>query len=230
MFTVFSLQAQKKREVKPMVGPAYRGTTVSVDVLSPFMGLAVNKSVFNLQAIADVNIYNRFFPTFEFGYGSIDQTIENGATYAASAPYWRIGMDFNITGIPDKADKPALLRHYGYLGLRYGMSVVDYHMTNVPYYDYFWQEQATTNFSGIATYAGWAELIAGVKLDMVSGFTMGWSVSYKGLLHTSAPSKNYVWYVPGYGKSATTNFTCRYSIGYTFYYKKKEIKQPIIQP
>lgn len=223
---VLPLSAQKKKEKRILLDPAFRGFSVNFDIASPFMGLAVDKSVVNLEAFADVNLYNIFFPVFEIGYGSINKTIENGANYSASAPFWRIGMDFNIIGVPDTKYEIKRLKHYGYLGLRYGMSIVDYHMTNIPYYDDYWNEPLTANLSGIGTYAGWMEIVGGIRIDIISGLTMGWSARVRMLYHNAAPSKEMMWYTPGFGTVGGAKFNFTYSIGYTFFTARKHLNKP----
>ena len=66
-------------------------------------------------------------------------------------------------------------------------------------------------------YAGWMEVLGGVRVDLFKGLTLGWSIRLKTFLHTSAPDKSYVWYVPGYGKSSGMGVMFNYTIGYTFY-------------
>lgn len=227
---ILPLQAQKKREKRVLLDPAFRGFSVNFDIASPFMGLVFDKNVVNVEAFADVNLYNIFFPVFEIGYGSIDQTIVNGANYSASAPFWRIGMDFNIIGVPDTKYEIGHLKHYAYAGVRYGMSIIDYHMSDVPYYDDFWNEPQLFNYSGIGTYTGWLELVGGIRIDVAYGLTMGWSVRFRSLFHTSAPGKEYLWYVPGYGNASKTNFNFTYSIGYTFFTAKKHMNKAIVNP
>ena len=74
-------------------------------------------------------------------------------------------------------------------------------------------------------YAGWAELVAGVRVNMAKGFTMGWNIRLGLLSHTSKSSlKNQLWYIPGFGKNNTVNVMFNYTFGYTFNYDNKKLK------
>ncbi len=202
----------------------YNGWSAHADIASPLMGLAVNKGVLTGEAGVDVNLSNRFFPTLEMGYGAVNAQVTNGSTYSAAAPFGRLGMNFNLLKTKDKEGNMKLHRNYAYLGLRYGISLVDYQLANVPITRGYWDENQLLSWNGKNAYAGWGEVVAGVRVDMAKGFTMGWSIRMKLFLHTSLDEKQTLWYVPGYGNSSGNTFTLNYTLGYTYYTKAERSK------
>ena len=218
--------AQDKVATKPQKESeiTYNGWSAHADIASPLMGLAVDKSIVTAEAAVDVNLSNRFFPTLEMGYGAVSTQMTNGSTYSATAPFARLGMNFNLLKTKDKEGNMKPHCNYAYLGLRYGISLVDYQLANVPITSGYWGENQLLSWNGKNAYAGWGEVVAGVRVDMAKGFTMGWSIRMKLFLHTSLDEKQTLWYVPGYGNSSGNTFTLNYTLGYTYYTKAERSK------
>ena len=65
-----SQQQPKKREKKlpEVTYPLMNGIDVGVDILSPALK-AFGSDFMTAEAMVDVNLYNRYFPTVELGYG-----------------------------------------------------------------------------------------------------------------------------------------------------------------
>ena len=86
------LHAQEEEKAEM---PFYQGTMVGVDVAG-LVGKALGGAYASSEALVTVNLQNRFFPTLEAGYGTIDTTDdETDIYYKAAAPYMRIGLDYN---------------------------------------------------------------------------------------------------------------------------------------
>ena len=90
-------------------------------------------------------------------------------------------------------------------------------ISNIFINDSYWGTSSVYDSRNNLDYAGWLELVGGVRVDIFNGLTLGWSIRMKTLLHTSAADKTFVWYVPGYGKSSGMGVMFNYTIGYTFY-------------
>ena len=68
------------------------------------------------EAQLRVNLKDKFFPVVEVGYGTADaDEVTTGLKYKTSAPYARVGMDFNIAR--NKHDDYRI-----YVGARYAMT------------------------------------------------------------------------------------------------------------
>lgn len=196
--------------------PVFRGVSLHVDVASPLMVLGYGQ-IFNLELQADVNLYRRIYPIIEAGFTSVRHEVSSGATYSSSAPFFRVGINYGLLK-PFKDDGSSRsVRSYPFAGIRYAFSPMNYNITGLTVNDPYWGTSQEVSFRNLSVYSGWLEIVAGVRVDIFKGLTMGWSVRLKTLLHTTAPDKAYLWYVPGYGRSGEATFGFNYTIGYTFY-------------
>lgn len=202
--------------------PVFQGFSVHADLLSPVMNLVHGKQVYGAEGQFDVNLYNRLFPIFEFGYADATQVMEEGYTYKTNAPYFRFGINYGLLKPFKKNGKHRSLDCYPYIGVRYGMAFMNYHISGMSIESGYWGGSEPAQFDKNFVYSGWAEIVAGVRMNLYKGLTMGWSVRFRTLLHTTAGGKNYVHYVPGYGKSDGAAFTFNYTIGYTFKQSRKQ--------
>ncbi|MCQ2343468.1 MAG: DUF6048 family protein [Paludibacteraceae bacterium] len=210
----------RKKEADPNYErPVFQGFSAHVDLLTPAMNLIFGK-VYGTEVTFDLNLYNRLFPLIEIGYSDVEQTLASNITYKTNAPYLRFGINYGILRPINKAGKRRLLDCYPYVGARYGMAFMNYEYKNVEIRDEYWGGMTTTEYSKPFVYSGWLEIVAGVRMNLAAGFTMGWAFRFRTAVHTSAETKAYTWYIPGYGKSDGSSFTFSYTIGYTYKVKK----------
>ena len=188
----------------------YRGTSVGLEIAgigSHFLG----SDILNTEIQGQSNLLNKYFPVFEFGIGKTDST--NDGTdihYKTSAPYFRIGMDYNF--MSKKPHLPGILLG----GLRYGFSSFKYDVEGPTMTD--------PNFGGVTevpfSYIGqkctaqWVEAVVGLKVKIFKGFCMGWNARYKKKLSFSKNENTEPWYVPGFGKNSGSSFNLSYYLIY----------------
>jgi len=188
--------------------PLYQGTMVGIDVA----GLAskvLGSDITSTEASVMVNLKNRFFPIAELGFGSIKTTNdETGIYYKTSAPFFRIGMDYNVF-----YQKPYLPGYFT-LGLRYGFSAFEYDLVAPPLTDPNWGNTSIpVSYEGVKTNVGWAELAVGLKANVFKRLYMGFSVRYRSRLSMKKNENSEPYYTPGFGKGKT-NFGLTYNIVY----------------
>lgn len=218
----------KTNTPKQFTKPVFRGLSVHYDIASPIMGLIYGK-IDNYEIQFDVNLYRRIYPTLEIGFSSVDKTLSTGTRYRTNAPFFRIGLNYGLLK-PFKNDGSIRnVKSYPFIGLRYCFSPMNYQISDLVISDPYWGTSETVGFSESLIYSGWIDIVGGVRIDIYKGLTMGWSVRFKTGLHTTAPDKSYLWYVPGYGKSSSSSFAFSYTIGYTFFTKEKNNKKDIKQ-
>lgn len=100
--------------------PLYQGTSIGIEIAGAG-GYLLGSDMLSSEIILQTNLKNRFLPVIEVGYGKTDVINDaNDMHYKTSAPYFRIGMDYNVF-----YQKP-YLPGYLYVGLRYGMSSFSY--------------------------------------------------------------------------------------------------------
>ena len=162
---------------------------------------------------ADVSLWNWLFPVVEAGIGYADATPENkNFTYKVSPSFYcKLGVNYNFLykSNPD---------YQLYLGLRAGMSNFGWSARNVTVNSDYWQESQKFNLTGMRSTAFWGEVLAGIKVKIVGGFSLGWNVRWRvpfsigkakpgGLpdgmeaLRISKP-----WFIPGYGGYSAITF------------------------
>ncbi|MDR0828755.1 MAG: DUF6048 family protein [Prevotellaceae bacterium] len=222
-------EPEREKEVKSSYkGVAYRGFSLHADIAAPIMEKLILKNALAFEIQADVNLYDKIFPIFEVGFGTINSTLNNGSSYKTASPFFRIGLNYSLLKNINKDGTPKIIHSYPFLGLRYGFNILPYQIDNVQINSDYWGETQMVNFGEKAVFAGWGEIVGGVRIDIKNGFTMGWSVRAKMLFHASK-NKTQLWYVSGYGLTSGSNFSFNYTIGYTFKTKAEKEKANTIK-
>jgi hypothetical protein len=202
-------------KIKQFRGDVFRGLSVHADVASPIVSL-LGGYARSYEVQLDVNLYRRLFPIFEIGYATANKEAMSGIVYNTKAPFFRLGLNYNLLKPFGDDDKSRSVQCYPFVGVRYAMSPTLYNISNIVVDDPYWGTSHVRDFHDV-DYVGWVEVVGGVRVDLFKGLTLGWSIRLKTLLHTSASNKAYVWYVPGYGKTSNMGVMFNYTIGYTFY-------------
>ena len=172
--------------------PLFRGFSVSFDVVGAAM-LAFSDHG-EIGGALRINLHDQWFPVFEAGIGRANHEKDKvtGITYKTSAPYFRIGMDWNF--LRNKHQSNRL-----YAGLRYAFTSykVDVIRDELP--DPVWQSKAGFGVEGLACSMHWAEIVVGIDARIYGPFHLGWDVRYRRrLVHKEGDLGN-TWYVPGFG-------------------------------
>ncbi len=230
LYSIISLSVVAQNDTTPIVrearnlytGEAYRAFSLHADIFSPVMGKILNNNIKTFELQADANIYDKFFPTIEAGMGEVATTGKNGQYYESSSPFLRIGMNYSLLNNAKKDGTPRLIRSYPFVGVRYGMGVFNYRMKNIPLNSDYWSYSTLYDFDGQNVYAGWLEIVGGIRVDIYKGFTMGWSVRIKTAFHSKDKTK--LWWTPGYGFTSGGQFAFNYTVGYTFRTKTERAK------
>lgn len=204
--------------------PLYNGMTVSVDLWG--IGSKVLGGDFlSSEVSVDVNLKNRFFPIVELGYGGTDAWNDNGTNYKTSAPYFRIGMNYNAL-FKKKFD------NFLFVGLRYGFTSFKYDVStlavNDPVYggiignpnqmDNVWGGSLPFDHKGMKGSMQWIEFCVGIRAHIWDRFYMGWGLRFKFRASSSTGTYGDPWYVPGFGKYASNNLGVTYTITYKLPY------------
>lgn len=189
--------------------PLYQGSSIGVEVAGA-IGHLLGGDVLSSEILLQSNFKNRFLPTLEIGYGKTDVTnTANDMHYKTAAPYFRIGMDYNVFYLK------TYLPGYLYVGLRYGMSSYTYNVSGPDMTDpNYGNITVPFNYTGISSTAHWAELVVGIKVKIYKNFCMGWSVRYKKKMSIGCNENAEPWYVPGFGKYGESSFNLNYNLIY----------------
>lgn len=191
-----------------MTYPLLESVAVGVNIWDPVMKM-LGQKYGGMDVWAELSLHNRYKPVIEFGMSTCDDTPDdmNYTFKSKLAPYFRIGMNYNIF----YNNSP----NYQFCaGVRYGFTPFSYQVTNVTVDEGYWDEPSHFDLPRQRTTAGFFELVASVKVMIVKHFSLGWSIKYHSLLHEGKAPYGKPMYIPGYGKRGNS-FTGSFSIIYT---------------
>lgn len=175
--------------------PLMAGISVSVDVAGAVMALATPYGQY--EAAARLNMKGRFFPTVEVGWGTSDHTNETSELhYKVNAPYFRLGMDYNVAKDVQSGNRI-------FVGLRYAFTSFKYDIDGPDIIDPVYGTITPFHFTGVKGGTQWAEVVAGLEAKVWGPLHLGWSVRYRMRLHNRRTDLDNAWYIPGYGKNDT---------------------------
>lgn len=217
-----SQQQKKKREktLPEVTYPLMNGIDVGVDVLGPVLKV-FGSDFMSAEAMVDVNLYNRYFPTVEVGFGGGKAINDYDVSIKSSAPYFRLGIDYNTFW--KKAHGNLLL-----VGLRYGFSTGKYDvvvpdMTNPEYTDgatqtnltdHIWGDTSNYVHEGMTHTMHWVEFTLGLRANVAKRIKMGLMLRIKYKLKASVDKYGDPYYIPGFGRYDSNNTGITYSIIY----------------
>lgn len=213
---IVNIQAQRKiienKDTTKQV-PFYNGFYVQADVASIIMSARSNKETYSYEAGIQVDIKHKYYPVIEAGFGSSDKTSLKNYEFTTSAPYARVGMDFNLLK-KKKDSKPT--NNLFLAGLRLGMSNFNYKISNLSVTDSYWGGSESVFTSNYNTTKFWWEIVAGVKVEVIKNIYMGWSARKRILITKDTEGDIFPYYIPGFGVNSTGNWGLNYTIGYHF--------------
>lgn len=182
----------KSRLLEKDTIPFFRGLSVSADLVG--IAQLTFGDYGQYEAALRLNFRDKYFPIIEVGYGKADaEDVATRLTYKTSAPYGRVGVDFNLL-----RDKHDVNRVYG--GLRYAYTNYKFDVSCPAITDPYWGETAEFKADGVECNYHWIEFVFGVDAKLWGPFRLGWSGRYKRRLIHDDGHIGRPWYVPGYGK------------------------------
>ena len=196
LFALSATAKEKKEKVPP--APVFCGAAVFADLSGPVMK-AVGSKFDQLEVGARLNFRDHFFPLCELGIGESDREGRNTSnTFHTRAPYFRVGMDYNLN---KKHNGNRLMA-----GLRYGFSSYKFDFANPDFTDEVWKKAVDFNFTDIQARTQWLEFSIGCETKLWSFVRLGWNLRYKARLHQSFGNYGAPYYTPGFGKNGNTTF------------------------
>jgi len=198
-----SLQPMKGQDTLRTYGP-----TLGLD-LARFVYYFSDPAIYGAEASVDVELFNRFYPVFELGYGNLSDSIST-SDYNSQGIYGRLGLDYNVLPPKDRS-----VHHSISLGLRYGTAVFQHKASNILVPSDYWGDFLIDDYENTLN-AHWLEIAGGLRAEVLPNLFLGWSVRYRILLNPDLDPQVSPLLIPGYGKG-TENRTI--GISYTLAYK-----------
>ena len=172
--------------------PFFRGFSVSFNLVGAAMTMWGDHG--EIGGALHVNLHDQWFPVFETGVGRANHEAEEPThiAYKTTAPFFRIGMDWNIL---KRKHQPNRL----YAGFRYAFTSykVDIIRDDLP--DPVWLSKTGFGVDGLACTMHWLEIVLGIDAKIFGPFHLGWDVRYKRRLASKEGDIGNTWYVPGFG-------------------------------
>jgi hypothetical protein len=193
LFSPLALGQSKKKAAPKEKAPLLSGVGVGIDVCGLAMK-AVGARFANMEICGRVGLKEKFFPIFEMGIG--DCTRNGGETtnvFSTRAPYWRIGVDYNIN---KKVNGNRFL-----VGMRYGFSRYKYDFYNPDFADPVYGIKAPLSLEGLNGNNQWLELCVGFETRLWSIVRLGYNIRYKSRTLQSVSELGEPYFVPGFGKN-----------------------------
>lgn len=186
----------KNKTVTDADVPLFNGLAVSVDLVGPVQMLISDYGQY--EAALRINLRDKYFPVFELGMGRADHDDDvTQISYKTSAPYARIGVDFNV--LKNKHDIYRL-----YAGVRYAFTSFKYDLSHPGVTDPVWGGTAEYSAKDVKCSYHWAEALIGVDAKIWGPIHLGWSLRYRSRLSYDDGDLGKSWYVPGFGKSGSS--------------------------
>lgn len=175
--------------------PLFAGVSVSVDLAGAVMAVACPYGQY--EASARINFKGRYFPVAEVGWGVSDHTNETSALhYKVQAPYFRLGMDYNVA-------KDVRSGNRIFIGVRYAFTSFKFDVDGPDMEDPVYGTSTPFRFSNLKGGSQWGEVVGGLEAKVWGPLHLGWSIRYRMRIHNRKPSIDNTWYIPGYGKNDT---------------------------
>ena len=195
---ILPAKAEKKKEYIPRA-PLFCGAAVYADLSGPVMK-ALDSKYNQLEVGARLNFRDHYFPLCELGIGECDREgRETNNHFHTRAPYFRVGMDYNVN---KKHNGNRLM-----IGLRYGFSGFQYDFSNPDFTDPIWGNTTQDfNLQGQKGRTHWLEFSVGCETKLWSFIRLGWNLRYKARLHQSVSEYGSPYYAPGFGKNGNSTF------------------------
>ena len=198
-------EGQKMFKLEKDSIPFFRGFAVSFDLVGPAKLMLSDYGEY--EGALRINLHDQWFPVFEMGIGRANHEDDEVThlTYKTTAPYFRLGMDWNI-----KKQKHDPYRIYA--GFRYAFTRYNCDILNSGLEDPVWKTKTEFGEEGVKCYQHWLEGVFGIDATIVGPFHLGWTVRYKRRLFHQEGNIGNSWYVPGFGLNDSDNMTVNFNV------------------
>lgn len=142
---------------------------------------------------ADYYLKNELYLAAEGGWGSSDVSY-NDLKYSTSNTFYRLGFNKVLLARENPTDWSGM-----FMGLRLAMAPIDRSAATYTITDSLWGN-SSGSLAGKSFNGYWAEITAGVRLDVYKGILAGWNIRGKFLLNGRTFSDLAPLYIAGYGR------------------------------
>lgn len=158
----------------------------------------------------DLQVRQNWFAIAEGGWNNSKINNSPKLVYHSSGYFWRIGFDYNLLKHDNINDNNLI---YG--GFRLGHANLSHSASSFQIADIYWGNvNGSIPLHDVA--ATWFEIAAGIKIEALKNFFIGWSVRERILLNSNINSQLTPYVIPGFGKG---NSKSAFDVNYSLYYR-----------
>lgn len=205
LLAAMPVDAQKLFKLEKDTIPLMRGFQVSFDLAGAAQ--LVLSDYGQYEGALRLNIHDQWFPIVELGYGKANHVDDEvtGLSYKTAAPYFRVGVDFNLLNKKHQANRL-------FAGFRYAHTSYKVDVWRHDLQDPVWKAPAFYEVHDVACYQHWAEIVLGLDAQIWGPAHLGWSVRYRQRLSHGEGDLGNSWYVPGYGTQDTSKLGATFNV------------------
>ena len=148
--------------------PLMRGFQVSFDLFG--FGMLQFSDYGQYEGALRLNLHDQWFPIVEVGYGIADHhdDLTTQINYRTEAPYFRLGMDFNLLKKKHQSNRLFAGFRYAYTSYK-----VDMYRENLPDPVWLWETGFGVRDEKCSQH--WAEAVVGIDAQVFGPLHLGWS-------------------------------------------------------
>jgi len=195
------------------------GVRVGIDLYNP-ISTFIDDNRKGLELVGDYRLSKKWYVAAELGY--IENTrSQDFINFTTNGQYIKAGVDYNA--YENWLDMENLI----YIGFRYGYSTFSQTLNTAEIASSLLDEplslETPRNYDGLN--AQWAEVVIGIKAEVLPNVFLGFSFSGKKMISTKEPDNFKNLFVPGFNRVFLNDsgFGLNYTISYLIpIYKKKK--------
>lgn len=208
LITFLALPAQAQLKMFKMEKdsiPFFRGFSVSFDLVGVATRMISDHG--EIGGALRINLHDQWFPIFEMGIGTANHENDEvtAITYKTTAPYFRIGMDWNL--LKRKHQNNRMFAGFRYAFTNYSVDII---RENLP--DPVWQTKTGFGVDGLSCKLHWIEIVFGIDAKIFGPFHLGWDVRYRRRIFHREGTLGNTWYVPGFGMNGQDNIAADFNV------------------
>jgi len=216
------LAQQNSGQQQPTPKQRVRGPRLGVDV-SGLVYHYIEPDRLSVSIYGDYEIMPAIFSVVEIGRLQINRE-QTPFNYTSKGYFGKIGADYNF--LHNKLE-PVAQYDMIYGGLRIGAARYRHQASNITIQNDYWGNYQRGDYSSRTMQAFWMELVAGIRVEALKNFFLGWSLRGQIMMSQKKDPRMDTWMIPGYGKAE--NNTGIY-FTYTFSYRIPLTRVPAQPP
>ena len=187
--------------------PVFGGAAAMVDLVGFVMKAAGSWA--NMEVAGRLNFKEKFFPIAELGIGTCNRDGKaNSNNLSITAPYFRVGLDYNIN------KKQNGNRFFA--GVRYGFTSFSYDFDNPKQYDMLYKKLIPLHLKDMDGHAQWLELVIGYETKLWSFIRLGGNFRFRFKTVGDFDDRGEPWFVPGFGINETSAYAATVNLAFDF--------------